>query len=78
MGPLSFELVLINHHHHRHHHPDHHHLGGIVHDLIRELRLCDVFPQLLDPSAARLWGAVLVNHLQNVELDQVHLAWRTQ
>ena len=46
------------------HDPD---LSCIVHDLIRELRLCDVFPQLLDPGAARLWGAVLVNHLQDIE-----------
>ena len=44
-----------------------HDLSCIIHDLIRELRLCDVFPQLLDPSAARLWGAVLVNHLQDIE-----------
>ena len=42
-------------------------LSCIIHDLIRELRLCDVFPQLLDPSAARLWRAVLVNHLQDIE-----------
>ena len=63
MGPLSFELVLINHHHHRHHHPDHHHLGGIVHDLIRELGLGDVLPQLLDPGAPCLGRPVLVDHL---------------
>ena len=63
MGPLSFELVLINHHHHHHHHPDHHHLGGIVHDLIRELGLGDVLPQLLDPGAPCLGRPVLVNHL---------------
>ena len=63
MGPLSFELVLINHHHHRHHHPDHHHLGCIVHDLIRELGLGDVLPQLLDPGAPCLGRPVLVDHL---------------
>ena len=40
-----------------------HHLGSVVHDLIGELRLSDVLPELLDPRASRLGWAVLVDHL---------------
>ena len=48
---------------HQHYQPNRHHLGGIVHDLIRELGLGDVLPQLLDPGAPGLRRAVLVDHL---------------
>ena len=37
-------------------------LGSIVHDLVAELGLSDVLPQLLDASSLG-WGTVLVNDL---------------
>ena len=51
--------ILHDEHHDRHDH----HLGGVVHDLIGELRLGDVLPELLDPRASRLGRPVLVDHL---------------
>lgn len=47
----------------KHHSQYDHHLGSVVHDLIGELRLSDVLPELLNPRASRLGRAVLVNHL---------------
>merc|ERR550534_1859242 len=47
------------------------HLGGVVHDLIGELRLSDVLSELLDPRTSRLGWAVLVNHLVALPLGSV-------
>ena len=58
-----YELLICNALFHQHHQPNHPHLGGIIHDLIRELRLGNVLPQLLDPGAPSLRRAVLVDHL---------------
>merc|ERR1712045_666704 len=38
-------------------------LGGIVHDLVGQLGLGNVLPQLLDTSASSLGSSILVNHL---------------
>merc|ERR1719507_912280 len=38
-------------------------LGGIIHDLIGELGLSNVLPQLLDAVASSLGCSIFVNHL---------------
>merc|ERR1719300_407477 len=38
-------------------------LGSIVHDLVGQLGLCNVFPQLLGAVASSLWCSIFVNHL---------------
>merc|ERR1719228_2034972 len=38
-------------------------LGGIVHDLVGQLGLCNVLPQLLDTVASSLGCSIFVNHL---------------
>ena len=56
-------IIVIGILHDEHHSQYDHHLGSVVHDLIGELRLGDVLPELLDPRASCLGRAVLVDHL---------------
>ena len=73
-------IIVIGILHDEHHSQYDHHLGSVVHDLIGELRLGDVLPELLDPRASRLGWAVLVDHLfgedhgddDDYDLDDCH------